>query len=187
VSGAGNPVNGNTPVQTAAGVGEITNLNAGSIAFSSPDPLNFNQTVGTNTLTQVAAAAGAANSQMTVCRLYVVTYFLQVPPAGGTVQTPRLMRQVNGQNAIPVADNIINLQFTYDVINSNAGNMSANLADPIGAGQSPSLIQKVNIWVIGQSLTPGGKKSQNMYLATSVSARDMSFCNSYSSNTTACN
>jgi hypothetical protein len=26
-----------------------------------------------------------------------------------------------------------------------------------------------------------------MYLATSVSARDMSFCNSYSANTTTCN
>jgi hypothetical protein len=89
-------------------------------------------------------------------------------------------------DAVPVADNIINLQFTYDVINSISTGISANQSDPIGAGLSPALIQKVNIWVLGQSLTSGGNKSQSMYLASSVSARNMSFCNSYSSSTTAC-
>jgi len=187
VSGAGNPANGNAPVQAAAGVGEITSLTAAGINFTAGDPLNFNQTAGTNTLTAVAAAAGAANSQMTVCRLFAVTYFLEVPAANGTTQTPRLMRQVNGLDAVPVADNIINLQFTYDVIDSNLGTISANQPDPVGGGQSPSLIQKVNIWIMGESLTPRGNKSQNMYLATSVSARDMSFCNSYSSSSTSCN
>jgi prepilin-type N-terminal cleavage/methylation domain-containing protein len=188
VSGAGNPVNGNTPVQTAAGVGEITTLpNANTITFNNGDPLNLNQTAGTNNLTAVAAASAAAGSQMTVCRLYAVTYFLQVPPAAGTVQTPRLMRQVNGLTAVPVADNIINLQITYDVIDSNLGTITANQVDPVGAGQSPSLIQKVNIWVIGSSVTQSGRRAQNMYLATSVSARDMSFCNSYSSSNTSCN
>jgi hypothetical protein len=96
------------------------------------------------------------------------------------------MRQVNGQNAIPVADNIINLQITYDVINSTLGTISANQRDPIGAGLSPSLIQKVNLWVMGESLINTGNKSQSMYLASSVSARNMSFCNSYSATAVAC-
>ena len=117
---------------------------------------------------------------MTACRLYAVTYFLEVPAAGRTVQTPRLMRQVNGLTAVPVADNIINLQFSYDVINSVDGTMSANQANPVGAGLSPALIQKVNIWVMGQGLTSGGNHDQSMYLASSVSARNLSFCNSYS-------
>lgn len=187
VSGPGNPAIGNTPVQSAAGVGEITSIPSNTaINFATGDPLNLNQTVGTNNLAQVALAGAGAGSSMTVCRLNVVTYFLQVPPAGGTVQTPRLMRQVNGFDAVPVADNIINLQFTYDVIDSVLGTVTPNRADPIGAGQSPSLIQKVNIWVLGQSLIQQGRKSQSMYLATSVSARDMSFCNSYSSSTTVC-
>ena len=47
------------------------------------------------------------------------------------MQTPRLMRQVNGLNAVPVADNIINLQFTFDVINSTGGTMSANQSNPL--------------------------------------------------------
>jgi hypothetical protein len=159
------------------------------VAFAPGDALNFNQNGGgqTNNMASVAAAANAPGAQMSVCRLEVVTYFLQVPPAGGgLVQTPRLMRQVNGLNAVPVADNIINLQFTYDVINSATGTVNSNQQDPIGAALSPALIQKVNIVIMGQSLTTKGNKAQSMYLATAVSTRDMSFCNSYSSNTTQC-
>ncbi|MGA7046633.1 MAG: hypothetical protein WBY98_10250, partial [Candidatus Sulfotelmatobacter sp.] len=89
-------------------------------------------------------------------------------------------------NAIPVADNIINLQFTYDVINSQLGNMSANQSNPVAAGLSLALIQKVNLWVMGQGLLSEGNKNQSMYLASSVSARNMSFCNSYSDSATAC-
>jgi prepilin-type N-terminal cleavage/methylation domain-containing protein len=189
--GNGTGAAGTSSVQNAAVVAEITAIpNNTSISFSTADALNFNQTGAgnSNNLASVSAAiaAGGGNAKTTACRLNAVTYFLQVPPAGGTVQTPRLMRQVNGYNAVPVADNIINLQFTYDVIDFTTGFVSANLADPIGAGQSPSLIQKVNIWIMGESLTQAGKRSQNMYLTTSVSARDMSFCNSYSASATVC-
>jgi len=64
--------------------------------------------------------------------------------------------------------------------------MSANQSNPVGAGLSPALIQKINMWVMGESLTQGGKQSQSMYLASSVAARNLSFCNSYSSTTTVC-
>lgn len=90
------------------------------------------------------------------------------------------MRQVNGLDAVPVADNIINLQFTYDIISVAGGALVANQQDPIAAGQSPNLIKKVNVWILGASPVTGGNKSQSMYLATSVATRDMSFCNSYS-------
>ena len=102
------------------------------------------------------------------------------------MQTPRLMRQVNGLTAVPVADNIINMQLSYDVIDAYSGYLSANLNNPIASGQSPTTIQKVNIWLMGESLTSGGKRSQSMYLITSVAARSMSFCNSYSVSSTAC-
>jgi len=185
--GNGKTSTGNSMVQNAAVVAEITGIpNGTTINFSTGDALNFNFSAGSNNLASVSAAAAGAGAQVSVCRLEVVSYFLQVPTAGGTVQTPRLMRQVNGLNAVPVADNIINLQFTYDVINSITGTVVANVQNPIGAGDSPSLIQKVNIWVMGQGLTNNGNRAQNMYLATAVSTRDMSFCNSYSSNTTQC-
>ena len=40
-------------------------------------------------------------------------------------------------------------------------------------------MQKMNIVVMGQSMLNDGNKSQNLYLATSVSARNMAFRNRY--------
>lgn len=185
----GNTNNGNTQVQTAAIAAEITGISGTgpwTLTFNVGDPLNMNQTSGANNLASAFTAASATSSTMKVYRLNVVSYFLEVPAAGGTVQNPRLMRQLNGQQAIPVADNIINMQFSYDVIDAFTGYLSANLNNPIASGQSPTTIQKVNIWLMGESLTSGGKRSQSMYLITSVAARSMSFCNSYSVSTTAC-
>jgi len=185
--GNGTTSSGTSLVQNAAVVAEITGIpNNTTVNFATGDALNMNQTGGANNLAAVAGAAAAAGSQTSVCRLQAVSYFLQVPPAGGTVQTPRLMRQVNGLNAVPVADGIINLQFTYDIIDTNTGAVVANQQNPIGAGQSPNLVQKVNVWIMGSSPTTNGNKSQNMYLATSVSTRDMTFCNSYGYATTSC-
>ncbi|HXM02078.1 MAG TPA: prepilin-type N-terminal cleavage/methylation domain-containing protein [Chthoniobacterales bacterium] len=187
--GTAGSVQGTSSAQTAAVVAEITGLpNNTTIDFATGDALNFNQTGANslaNTITTLGPALGGGNA-VTACRLNAVTYFLQVPLAGGTVQTPRLMRQVNGLTAVPVADNIINLQFSYDVISSTGGLMNANLANPIAVGDSPALIQKVNMWVMGQSLVSSGSRFQSMYLASSVSTGNMSFCNSYSSNTTVC-
>jgi prepilin-type N-terminal cleavage/methylation domain-containing protein len=185
--GNGTTSSGTSLVQNAAVVAEITGIpNNTTINFATGDALNMNATGGANNLAAVAGAAASAGSQTSVCRLQAVSYFLQVPPAGGTVQAPRLMRQVNGLAAVPVADNIINLQFTYDIIDNTTGTVVANQQNPIGAGQSPNLIQKVNIWIMGASPTTNGNKSQNMYLATSVSTRDMTFCNSYGYATTSC-
>ena len=187
----GNTNNGNSQVQTAAVAAEITGISGTgpwTLTFNTGDPLNMNQTSGANNLASAFVAASATASSMKVYRLNVVSYFIEVPATvvGGPVQNPRLMRQVNGQQAIPVADNIINLQFSYDVIDAFSGYLSSNLNNPIASGQSPTTIQKVNIWLMGESLTSGGKKSQSMYLITSVAARSMSFCNSYSYSTTAC-
>src|ERR1700756_3738325 len=185
--GNGTTSSGTSLVQNVAVVAKITGIpNNTTINFATGDALNMNQTGGANNLAAVAGAAAAAGSQTSVCPLSAVSYFLQVPPAGGTVQTPRLMRQVNGLNAVPVADGIINLQFTYDIIDNTTGTVVANQQNPIGAGQSPNLIQKVNVWIMGSSPTTNGNKSQNMYLATSVSTRDMTFCNSYGYATTSC-
>ncbi len=187
--GTGTGSQGTSSAQTAAVVAEITGIPSNTtVNFAAGDALNFNQT-GANSLFQTVASLGSVlggGNTVNVCRLNAVSYFLEVPPVGGTVQTPRLMRQVNGRTAVPVADNIINLQFSFDVISSTAGLMNANLSNPIAAGDSPALIQKVNMWVMGQGVIPEGGRAQSMYLASSVSAGNMSFCNAYSQNTTVC-
>lgn len=169
-------------------VGEATGVGATGITFANADALNFNYSNAGGVTNNVYAASGGAGyacpppvlapqtTQGTAYRLFVVTYYLTVPAAG---QTPRLMRQVNGLPPVPVADDIISLQFAYDIYNSTTSALDANQANPIAAGESPNNIQKINIVIMGQSIINNGNKSQNMYLATSVSARNMAFRNRY--------
>jgi prepilin-type N-terminal cleavage/methylation domain-containing protein len=159
-------------------VGEVTNLTATTITFANLDALNFNQSAAaSNNIKAISTVAVPPTGTATVAyRLFAVTYYLTVPGVG---QTPRLMRQVNGLTPVPVADDIINLQFAYDIYNSTTSALDANQANPIGVGDSPNLMQKINIVVMGQSMLNDGNKSQNLYLATSVSARNMAFRNRY--------
>lgn len=153
-------------------VGEVTNLGPGFIEFADRDPLNVNQNgAPSNNIKSISTGANTI-----AYRLFAVTYYLTVPANG---QTPRLMRQVNGLTPVPVADDIINLQFAYDTYNSGNSALDPNQPNPLAAGESPNLIQKINIVLMGQSILNNGNKSQNMYLATSVSARNMAFRNRY--------
>lgn len=153
-------------------VGEVTNITATVITFADLDALNINQSAAA--FNNIKAISNGANT--IAYRLFAVTYYLTVPGAG---QTPRLMRQVNGLTPVPVADDIINLQFAYDIYNSTTSALDANQANPLGVAESPNNIQKVNLIVMGQSLINNGNKAQNMYLATDVSARNMAFRNRY--------
>lgn len=157
-------------------VGEVTNLTATTMTFANLDPLNINQDgAASGNLKAIASVVGTGTS-VTAYRLFAVTYYLTVPAAG---QTPRLMRQVNGLSPVPVADDIINLQFAFDTYNSTTNALDANQSNPLAVGESPNLIQKINLVLMGQSIINDGNKSQNMYLATSVSARNMAFRNRY--------
>jgi prepilin-type N-terminal cleavage/methylation domain-containing protein len=165
-------------------VGEATAVSATSITFANLDPLNMNWSgaTHTNNIYSLSGGAGyaypppAGTTQGTAYRLFAVTYYLTVPGAG---QAPRLMRQVNGLTPVPVADDLINLQFAYDVYNSTTSVLDANQANPLGVAESPNLIQKINLVVMGQSIITNGNQAQSMFLATDVSARNMAFRNSY--------
>ncbi len=158
-------------------VGEVTGLSATTMAFANLDPLNINQDGAASGNLKAIAALEGTTTAVTAYRLFAVTYYLSVPTAVG--QTPRLMRQVNGLTPQPVADDIINLQFAYDVYNSTTNALDSNQANPLGVSESPNLIQKTNLVVMGQSILNNGNKSQNMYLATDVSASNMSFHQRY--------
>ena len=155
-------------------VGEVTALTSTSMTFADNDALNLNQSAASVKNNIRALNNG---SHLTGYRLYVVTYYLSVPANG---QLPRLMRQVNGRTPVPVADDIINLQFAYDLFNSNTNALDPNQPDPLSYPQdSIGLIQKVNLSVMAQSLVENGKNAQNMRLATSMSARNMAFFDRY--------
>lgn len=157
-------------------IAEVTGLTANSMTFANLDALNINQSGAASNNLQSINPLLTTDTNTVAYRLFAVTYYLTVPVAP---QLPRLMRQVNGLTPVPVADNIINLQFAYDVYNSTTSALDSNQPNPLGVAESPNLIQKINIWIMGQSMTQNGNKSQSMYLATSVSARNMAFRNRY--------
>ncbi len=164
-------------------VGEVTNVTATVVTFANADPLNINNTGGDPIIgnlgyvfnRSVAPPAGQGNC--TATRLEVVTYYVQVQANG---QAPRLMRQVNGLQPVPVADDIIGMTISYDLFNDTTGANNVEQRDPLSlAGVTPNQIKKVNLAVQAQSLTQDGVKMQSMQLATSISARNMSFKNRY--------
>jgi type II secretory pathway pseudopilin PulG len=164
-------------------VGEVTNVTATTVTFANADPLNINNTAGDPVIGDLgyvfnrAVVPPAGQSNCSATRLEAVTYFLQVPANG---QSPRLMRQVNGLTPVPVADDIIGMTVSYDLFNDTTGANNVEQRDPLSlAGVTPNQIRKINIAVQAQSLSQDGAKMQSMQLATSVSARNMSFKNRY--------
>jgi prepilin-type N-terminal cleavage/methylation domain-containing protein len=155
-------------------VGEVTGIDVtGTIlTFADRDPLNINQSGALRGNIKYIATGGTT----VATRIWAITYFIEVPANG---QLPRLMRQVNGQTPQPVADNIIGLNFTYDMCDGTNGPTCANLEDPIGGGYSPNQIRKVNIQVMGQSLVPYVNQSRSMVLSSSVSTRNLAFKDRY--------
>jgi prepilin-type N-terminal cleavage/methylation domain-containing protein len=172
-------------------VGEVTRVNAGGVVdFVNGDALNINQSTAANGNIKSlwgGAAPPAALPPVVCNRLLVITYYIDVPAGQDGIRysaddgPPRLMKQVNGQSPVPVAENVAGLQATYDIFDDVAGLATANLKDAgMSAGKSPNQIRKVNLSVMTRSPLTGGKEGfQTLNLVTSVSARDMSFKDRY--------
>jgi type II secretory pathway pseudopilin PulG len=149
------------------------NLACYQVPFATGDPGHVNQPgVATGSLLQYAGAAVPS-----AVRLISVTYYLAIPASTGL---PTLMRIQNGQPPAPVAENVVYLKFTYDVINSS-GTVTANQAT-LPAGTTPSMITKINIAHMSmrsQGRDTSSKSSLSGYgyesldLQTSLAARSL--------------
>ncbi len=156
---------------------EVTTATATTVTLGSPDALNINEIGGAIGNLGYIKSTSPGPIACAAYRVLVVTYYIQVP---GNGQAPRLMRQVNGLLPVPVADDIIGVTVSYDLFNDTTGLNNAEQRDPLSiAGVTPNQIRKVNIAVTAQSLAQDGAKSQSLQLATSISARNMSFRNRY--------
>jgi prepilin-type N-terminal cleavage/methylation domain-containing protein len=166
-------------------LGEVTGLVGSTINFADLDKLHVNQSAAASGNIKAILGGNLANTTLT--RLLVITYYLDLPPGPDGVRytaddmPPRLMRQVNGQTPAPVADNIADLQFSYDIFDEAAGVDTSNLSDAgMSAGKSPNQIRKVNIVsMTARSALHGSQGFQGLDLATSVAVRDMSFRDRY--------
>lgn len=166
-------------------IGEVTRVDPGGVVwFQNGDALNINSTTAQNGNIN----AILAGTKTIAYRLLMVTYYIDTPAGIDGIRytaddgPPRLMRQVNGQTPVPVAENVAGLQVTYDIFDDVSGTATANLKDAgMSAGKSPNQIRKVNLSVSSRTPMQGvlGSGFQTLDLATSVSARDMSFKDRY--------
>ncbi len=158
---------------------------------STGDPLLLNQmSAPIGSLASIQNFVGGVPQgtfpQTTAYRIIVVTYYLDNNTNPGY---PRLMRQVNALPPTPVAQNIENLQFSYDVFDTTSGTVCPNIANPFnpstacstGAYYSPNQIGKVNIFVqaraSSQRLVNRGYSRVSMI--SSVTPRNLDFVDRY--------
>ncbi len=171
-------------------VGEVTQLPSGSsptytVTFGANDPLHMNQPNQSNDLSAYTAGTGVVAN-----RILVNTYYLKVQadPIGAGPGTPVLMRQVSGHTAVPVTENIVNMQYTYDTYNSSGQLLNAQGDGGESAGISLNLIRKINIAHLTIRSQLSGARSalystsgyQGYDVQTSISARNLSYSNRYS-------
>lgn len=169
-----------------AALGSITNLpNANKANLAASDTLNINQpSADHGNIANILSGGTAATLPTSAVRINLVTYFLQPDPGpDGAVGTsddgaPRLMRQVNSSAPIPVAENVQNLQFSYDIFDESTSTATSDLGD---ANLQYNQIRKVNITVTVRSprRDPQTGQFQSITLATSVSPRNLSFRDRY--------
>jgi type IV pilus assembly protein PilW len=161
----------------AAGV--VTDIQASTrqVSFSSGDRLSFNQPLAAfGNIKSLASPAGSGTYPQTrAFRIQVVTYYID---PGSSTTASRLMRQVNAQRPVPVAENIENLQFSYDIFNDVTGVETSGLA---GAGGTPNQIRKVNLSVGARAPLQRlvGRGLDRVTLATAISPRNVSFRDRY--------
>ncbi len=161
-------------------VGEVTNV-AGlaspyTVTFADPDALKLNQ--ASATANSFPATAGGKQINVgavgTANRLFIITYYLDIPAATGL---PTLMRQVSGHTPTPVAENISDLEFSYEIFDSTASPPYATYPDAnLSINSSPNLIKKVNIKHLTMRSTMRGTKGyQGIDLQSSLSVRSLGF------------
>jgi hypothetical protein len=169
-------------------VAEVTTAatSGGVVVFASGDTLKMNQasSAARSLASKTTGTTGTAE------RILVITYYLD-----SSVTPTRLMRQVSGHTPMPVAENVVYLNFTYDLFNTttttaavgcpNPGAITPACANGSSSGLFPNQITKINIMHMDMNSSVNGsgfaqKGYSRMDLQTSVSARNLTYVNNYS-------
>jgi Tfp pilus assembly protein PilW len=172
-------------------IGMVTDVltASNSVVFATSDPLNINQPSAANGNIASLQDPGPGNKYpvTTAARILVITYYLQQSAGpdgtfGNDDDNWQLMRQVNGQQPVPVIDGVENLQVTYDVYDDTASNSSSTLVtNNKTANGTPGLVRKVNLVLSLRSTRKAGptKSLSHLTLAAAVSPRNLSFRDRY--------
>ncbi len=152
----------------------VTGQSGTTVSLSGGDALGMNQPsaeVGNVASLAAPAPPSGVYPPTTAVKLQVITYYVE-----GT--TRQLMRQVSAHSPVAVAENVEDLQFTYDVYDTTSSTATSALGD---AGGSPNQVRKANIEIRVRAprKTIFRKKFHRLALATSVSTRNLTFRDRY--------
>jgi prepilin-type N-terminal cleavage/methylation domain-containing protein len=154
----------------------VTGINDPLVQLNANDPFRFNQPDAESGNIMGLSSPPGTFPNTTAYRVFVIRYYVDSA-------TLRLMRQVNAQTPFPVAENVENLQITYDTFNDSTLVSRANLDDllPVTTSGLPNQIRKINIslGVRGMSQRYYNAKFDHFTARTSVSARNLAFRDRY--------
>jgi type II secretory pathway pseudopilin PulG len=146
------------------------------VSFAGGDPFKLNQT-GLPSSTLPLTQSGGKYPPTTATRIWMITYYID---SNTNPERPMLMRQVNFNPAVAVAEVIENLNVTYDIVDAQATAPAVN-AQQLVLPDTPAQIRKVNLLLAARSETASMQTHQYFRnnLQTEVSIQSLSFFSLY--------
>ena len=155
-------------------VQQVTGVAGQIVTFGATDSMNLNQRAApAGTIMQLQDAPDSF-PMTTARRIWMITYFVDnADPAA-----PKLMRVVNNGTPRPIALDIEDIQFTFDLVDGYTN--PADVESP-PVGNSPAQIRKVNVLLATRSHKQNAATGRYQYqtLTTQVALRSLSFIDRY--------
>lgn len=158
-------------------VGTVTEvLTNGEVRLAPNDALGLNQgDAGFGNIKSITSPPDPPDFPPTFARrITIVSYYIDASDPDST----RLMRQVSAHSPVPVAENVVDLQMTYDIFDDITRTGAADLPD---AGSSLNQIRKINISIAIRSSAASllDRDFQRIHLTTSVGPRNLTYRDRY--------
>jgi len=158
-------------------VGTVTAvLTNGEVRLAPNDALGLNQAdAGFGNIKSITSPPDPPDFPPTFARrINIISYYIDASDPDST----RLMRQVSAHPPVPVAENVVDLQMTYDIFDDITEVGAADLPD---AGSSLNQIRKINISLAIRSSVESllDRDFQRIHLTTSVGPRNLTYRDRY--------
>jgi len=157
----------------------VSRVDGQIIYFDPNDPMGLNQPGKTGSITCLQTDGCSGNSGtypgMTVLRVWMVTYYLDMTTDSSM---PRLIRRINNRNGQVVALVLEDLQLSYDLVDGVTN--PTNVKSPT-APNSNNQIRKANVFLSGRSDSMVRNTGEYLHrdLTTQISLRSLAFVNRY--------
>jgi prepilin-type N-terminal cleavage/methylation domain-containing protein len=161
------------------------------LGFATGDPLKMNNTTVGTSGNISSLASGGTYPSVTLFRIMMVSYYIEQLDGTGTplgvaatgAQDYRLMRQVNNQAPVPIAEHVVSLRFGYDLRDANPGGTNTPDAMIMVGGVDTKVYSEIrNVYISVTTRSSSTDRNGNYYYSTmftNESPRNLSFFNQF--------